>query len=58
LASAANRPNEEAGCKPEEWKDFLKPYSPLDPGPGLGGILSLGLFLANASYFSKKISHS
>ena len=30
--------------KPEEWKDFLWPCSPPDPGPGLGGILSLGLF--------------
>jgi hypothetical protein len=56
--TAKNTPNEEAGCKLEEWKDFLKPYSPLDPEPGLGGILSLGSFLANASYFSKKISHS
>jgi hypothetical protein len=51
LASAANRPNEEAGCKPEEWKDFLKPYCPLDPEPGLGDILSLGLLLANATSF-------
>jgi hypothetical protein len=36
--------NEEAGCKPEEWKDFLWPYSPPDPGTGLGGIFSLGWF--------------
>jgi hypothetical protein len=46
--------NREAGCSPEEWKDFLRSYSPLDPEPGLGGILSLGLCSANASYFSRK----
>jgi hypothetical protein len=39
------------------WMQYLTPNRPPDPGPGLGGILSLGLFLANASYFSKKISH-
>jgi hypothetical protein len=49
--------NEEADCRLEEWKDFLRPYSPLDPEPGLGGILSVGLFPANASYFLYKISY-
>jgi hypothetical protein len=51
-------PNEEADCKLEEWKDFLKPYSPLDPEPGLGGILSLGSFPANATSFLNKIRYS
>ena len=46
--------NEEADCKLEEWKDFLKPYSPLDPEPGLGGILSLGLFSSKSSSFLTK----
>ena len=30
---------------------------PLDPGSGLGGILSVGLFWANASPFLKQNSH-
>jgi hypothetical protein len=50
--------NEEADCRLEEWKDFLRPYSPLDPEPGLGGILSLGLLPANASSFLKKMAYS
>jgi hypothetical protein len=32
--------------------------SPLDPEPGLGGILSLGLFRPKASLFLKKIAES
>ena len=47
--------NEEAGHRSEEWKDFLKPYGPLDPEPGLGGILSVGFFHANATSFSMNI---
>jgi hypothetical protein len=27
---------------------------PLDPGPGLGGIFSVGLFSAKSSYFFRK----
>jgi hypothetical protein len=50
--------NEEAGRRPEEWKDFLKPYCPLDPEPGLGGILSLGFFPANATSFLDKVPAS
>jgi hypothetical protein len=50
--------NEEADCRLEEWKDFLRPYSPLDPEPGLGGILSVGLLPANASSFLKKMAYS
>jgi hypothetical protein len=50
--------NEEAGCRLEEWKDFLRPHSPLDPEPGLGGILSVGLLQTIASSFSNKISSS
>jgi hypothetical protein len=50
--------NEEAGCKPEEWKDFLSPYSPPDPGPGLGGILSLGLFCSKSSTILDKTPDS
>jgi len=50
--------NEEAGRRLEEWKDFLRPYSPLDPEPGLGGILSLGLLPAIASSFLNKMAYS
>ena len=50
--------NEEAGRRSEEWKDFLKPYCPLDPEPGLGGILSVGLLQTIASSFLDKMQCS
>ncbi len=41
----------------EEWKDFLRPCSPLDPEAGLGGNLSVGLLGSKASSFLNKISN-
>ena len=31
-------------------------YCPLDPGPGLGGMVSLGLFSSKSSSFLERVS--
>ena len=51
----SGRPKMRGGQSTEGVEGLPGTGCPLDPGPGLGGILSLGLFAAKASPFLNKI---